>query len=67
MNANIRARRPKGYKPFWESEEEPKEEVEGPSMYDRLVGNKTAGQTATESIEEMKKKDKFGKLRNQLR
>ena len=26
-NANIRARRPKGYKPFWEKDEEPVEKV----------------------------------------
>jgi hypothetical protein len=26
-NANIKARRPKGYKPFWEKDEEPVEEV----------------------------------------
>lgn len=56
--ANKKARRPAGYKPFWESEEE-KEETK-PSRFsgfmDRIVGNKTAAEVAKEEAEKLKKK-----------
>lgn len=56
--ANKKARRPAGYKPFWESEEE--EEKTKPSRFsgfmDRIVGNKTAAEVAEEEAEKLKKK-----------
>jgi hypothetical protein len=66
--ANKKARRPPGYKPFWESDEE--EVVEqtpktSKSSYDwsglkkRLIGEKTAAETATEEIEKLKKKQGY--------
>ena len=67
MNANIKARRPKGYKPFWESDQEQNPEPVTSGLYNRIIGNKNAAETATDSVEEMKKKDRFGKLRTILR
>ena len=60
-NENRDARRPKGYKPFWEGEEE-EEKAPEKSAYDwsgiksRLIGNKTAAEVATEEAEKLKKK-----------
>ena len=55
--ANKKARRPAGYKPFWEGEEE--EEETKPSRFsgfmDRIIGNKTAAEVATEEAEKLKK------------
>lgn len=57
--ANKKARRPPGYKPFWEKDEEETEEVK-PSRFsgliDRIIGNKTAAEVATEEAEKLKKK-----------
>ena len=57
-DANKKARRPAGYKPFWEEEEE--EEETKPSRFsglmDRIIGNKTAAEVATEEAEKLKKK-----------
>lgn len=56
--ANKKARRPPGYKPFWESDEE--ETQEQPSRWDsfkkRIIGEKTAAEVATEEAEKLKKK-----------
>lgn len=59
--ANKKARRPAGYKPFWESDEEP---VEQPTpSYDwsglkkRILGEKTAAEVAQEETEKLKKKN----------
>lgn len=56
--ANKKARRPAGYKPFWEGEE--KEEETKPSRFsgfmDRIIGNKTAAEVAEEEAEKLKKK-----------
>lgn len=58
-DANKKARRPAGYKPFWEGEEEEQEETK-PSRFsgfmDRITGNKTAAEVATEEAEKLKKK-----------
>jgi hypothetical protein len=58
--ANKKARRPAGYKPFWEGEEEEKQEETKPSRFsgfmDRIIGNKTAGEIAEEEAEKLKKK-----------
>ena len=59
--ANKKARRPPGYKPFWESEEEEVQEEAKPSydwsgLKNRVLGNKTAAEVATEEIEKLKKK-----------
>jgi hypothetical protein len=57
--ANKKSRRPPGYKPFWESDEE-EEKEEKPSRFsglmDRIIGNKTAAEVATEEAEKLKKK-----------
>ena len=58
--ANKKARRPPGYKPFWESDEEPQEETK-PSydwsgLKNRVIGSKTAAEVATEEAEKLKKK-----------
>lgn len=54
---NKKARRPPGYKPFWEDEEETEET---PSRWDsfkkRIIGEKTAAEVATEELEKLKKK-----------
>lgn len=59
-DANKKARRPAGYKPFWEGEEEEKQEETKPSRFsgfmDRIIGNKTAAEVATEEAEKLKKK-----------
>ena len=59
-DANKKARRPAGYKPFWESEEEEKQEDIKPSRFsgfmDRIIGNKTTAEIATEEAEKLKKK-----------
>jgi hypothetical protein len=61
-NENRDARRSKGYKPFWEGEEEEEAPSTEKSDYDwsglknRLVGNKTAAEVATEEAEKLKKK-----------
>lgn len=56
--ANKKARRPAGYKPFWESDEE--EQEQKPSRWDsfkkRIIGEKTAAEVATEELEKLKKK-----------
>jgi hypothetical protein len=56
--ASKKARRPPGYKPFWEGDDEEKEEK--PSRFsgfmDRIIGNKTAAEVATEEAEKLKKK-----------
>jgi len=58
--ANKKARRPVGYKPFWEGEEEKEQEKTKPSRFsglmDRIIGNKTAAEIATEEAEKLKKK-----------
>ena len=61
--ANKKARRPAGYKPFWESDEEEQPVEEAPtSSYNwdglkkRVIGEKTAAEVATEEAEKMKKK-----------
>lgn len=58
--ANKKARRPPGYKPFWESDEEETKEKTKPSRFsgimDRIIGNKTAAEVATEEAEKLKKK-----------
>ena len=59
--ANKKARRPPGYKPFWEGEEEEVQEEAKPSydwsgLKNRVLGNKTAAEVATEEIEKLKKK-----------
>lgn len=58
--ANKKARRPVGYKPFWESEEEEEKKETKPSRFngfmDRIVGNKTAAEVAEEEAEKLKKK-----------
>jgi hypothetical protein len=58
-DANKKARRSAGYKPFWEDEEEKQEETK-PSRFsgfmDRITGNKTAAEVATEEAEKLKKK-----------
>jgi hypothetical protein len=59
-DANKKARRPAGYKPFWEGEEEEKQEETKPSRFsgfmDRIIGNKTAAEIAEEEAEKLKKK-----------
>jgi hypothetical protein len=69
-NENRDARRPKGYKPFWEGEEEevveeaPAAPAEKPydwgGLKSRLIGDKFAGEVATEEIEKLKKKKEMG-------
>ena len=61
--ANKKARRPPGYKPFWEGDEEEDTAEEAPtSSYNwdglkkRIIGEKTAAEVATEEAEKMKKK-----------
>jgi hypothetical protein len=56
--ANKKARRPPGYKPFWESEEKNQEEPSrwGEWFKKRIIGEKTAAEVATEQAEELKKK-----------
>jgi hypothetical protein len=58
--ANKKARRPAGYKPFWEGDEEEEQKETKPSRFsglmDRIIGNKTAAEIATEQAEELKKK-----------
>jgi hypothetical protein len=61
--ANKKARRPPGYKPFWESDEEEQPAEEAPtSSYNwdgfkkRIIGEKTAAEVATEEAEKLKKK-----------
>jgi hypothetical protein len=61
MNENANARRPKGYKPFWEGEEEEETAPAAPAynwsgLKSRLIGDKTAAETATEEVEKLKKK-----------
>jgi hypothetical protein len=56
--ANKKARRSPGYKPFWEGEEEKQEQ---PSRWNdwfkkRIIGEKTAAEVATEEAEKLKKK-----------
>lgn len=55
--ANRKARRSAGYKPFWESDEKAEET---PSRWDsfkkRIIGEKTAAEVATEEAEKLKKK-----------
>jgi hypothetical protein len=58
--ANKKARRSPGYKPFWEGEEEEKKQ-EQPSRWNdwfkkRIIGEKTAAEVATEEAEKLKKK-----------
>jgi len=60
-NENRDARRPKGYKPFWEGEDEEEVPAVKPAydwskLKDRLVGDKTAAEVVTEETEKMKKK-----------
>lgn len=61
--ANKKARRPAGYKPFWESDKEEQSVEEVPtSSYNwdglkkRVIGEKNAAEVATEEIEKLKKK-----------
>jgi hypothetical protein len=56
--ANKKARRPPGYKPFWEGEEEKKEQPSrwGEWFKKNIIGEKTAAEVATEEIEKLKKK-----------
>jgi hypothetical protein len=61
--ANKKARRPAGYKPFWESDEEEQPVEEAPtSSYNwdglkkRVIGEKTAAEVATEEVEKLKKR-----------
>lgn len=63
-DANKKARRPAGYKPFWESvDEEMDKKVEStpPSRFQNLrnMFGKTAAQVATEEAEKLKKR--YGK------
>jgi len=63
-NENRDARRPKGYKPFWEGEEE-EEKTPAPEsstfnwnkIKERVVGSKTAAEVATEEAEKLKRKN----------
>lgn len=58
--ANKKARRPAGYKPFWESDEEPVEQpkpsYDWSALKSRVLGEKTAAEVATEEAEKLKKK-----------
>lgn len=54
--ANKKARRPAGYKPFWEGEEEKTKPSRFSGFMDRIVGNKTAAEVAEEEAEKLKKK-----------
>lgn len=54
--ANKKARRPAGYKPFWEGEEEETKPSRFSGFMDRIVGNKTAAEVAEEEAEKLKKK-----------
>jgi len=63
--ANKKARRPAGYKPFWEGddEEEVADEPTAPSssynwngLKKRIIGEKTAAEVATEEAEKLKKR-----------
>ena len=60
-DANKKARRPAGYKPFWESvdkEMEKKVEPTPPARFSNLrsMFGKTAAQVATEEAEKLKKR-----------
>ena len=61
--ASKKARRPPGYKPFWEGGDESEAPVEPTKpSYDwsnlkkRILGDKSAAELATEETEELKKK-----------
>jgi hypothetical protein len=56
--ANKKARRPPGYKPFWEGEEETQKQPSrwGDWFKKRIIGEKTAAEVATEEAEKLKKK-----------
>jgi hypothetical protein len=56
--ANKKVRRPAGYKPFWESEEQTQEQPSrwGEWFKKRIIGEKTAAEVATEEAEKLKKK-----------
>lgn len=59
--ANKKARRPPGYKPFWERvDAEMETKVESPPRFQNLrsIFGKTAAQVATEEAEKLKKKYK---------
>lgn len=57
-----KARRPPGYKPFWESEEEKPKEVPPSSSYDwtglkkRIFGDKLAADVAEEEARKLKER-----------
>lgn len=55
---NKKARRPAGYKPFWEDDEEKKQQPSrwGEWFQKRIIGEKTAAEVATEEVEKLKKK-----------
>jgi hypothetical protein len=64
-DANKKARRPAGYKPFWESDEEeqpveqPKSSYDWSALKSRVLGDKTAAEVAEE--ETRKLKERYGR------
>lgn len=63
-DANKKARRPAGYRPFWESVEKemetkvetPPAKYDFPNLRNRLIGNSTAAEVATEEAKKLKKR-----------
>lgn len=58
--ANKKARRPAGYKPFWESDEEPVEQpkpsYDWSNLKSRVLGDKLAADVAEEETKKLKER-----------